>query len=501
MATPSEALPEKPTEALTRDEAAAELVRLASEIAAHDRRYYQQDAPTVSDADYDALRRRNQAIEARFPDLIRPDSPGKRVGAVPASGFAKIAHKVPMLSLDNAFAEEDVVEFLKRARRFLRFADDAELDVVAEPKIDGLSLSLRYEHRTLVSAATRGDGYEGENVTANAKTIGDIPDRLPKGAPDVVEVRGEVFLNKADFVKLNEGFAEAGKRTYANPRNFAAGSLRQIDVSVTASRPLRFFAYAWGEMSAMPADTQSGMEAAFAGWGLPVQERMRHCKTIEEALDFYHGIAADRAKLAYDIDGVVYKVDRLGLQERLGFVSRSPRWAIAHKFPAEQVQTVLNGIDIQVGRTGALTPVARLEPVTVGGVVVQNATLHNEDYIKGIGNDGEPIRDGRDIRIGDTVTVQRAGDVIPQIVDVDLSMRPPSAEPYKFRNRSVRCAAATPCARCIPRRDAWTRCVAAPAVSSATRRLSRSFAISFRASRSTSKGSATSRSPRFTRKV
>ncbi len=337
-----------------------------------------------------------------------------------------------MLSLDNAFADEDVVEFLKRVRRFLGMNDTAEVDVVAEPKIDGLSLSLRYEHRKLVSAATRGDGYEGENVTTNARTIGDIPDALPKDAPDVVEVRGEVFLNKADFVKLNEGFAEAGKRTYANPRNFAAGSLRQIDPSVTASRPLRFFAYAWGEMSEMPADTQSGVEAAFAEWGLPVQERMRHCKTIGDALDFYRGIAADRAKLAYDIDGVVYKVDRLDLQERLGFVSRSPRWAIAHKFPAEQVQTVLNGIDIQVGRTGALTPVARLEPVTVGGVVVQNATLHNEDYIKGIGNDGEPIRNGRDIRIGDTVTVQRAGDVIPQIVDVDLSARSPDAKPYAF---------------------------------------------------------------------
>jgi DNA ligase (NAD+) len=430
---------DKPVEELTPEQAKAELARLASEIAAHDRRYYQLDAPTVSDAEYDELRVRNQAVEARFPELIRPDSPSRRVGATPASGFAKVVHKVPMLSLDNAFAEEEVIEFLKRIRRFLRLDESAAVDVVAEPKIDGLSLALRYEDRALVSAATRGDGYEGENVTVNAKTLADIPERLPKEAPKVVEIRGEVFLNKADFAELNRGFAEAGQRTYANPRNFAAGSLRQIDPTVTASRPLHFFAYAWGEMSAMPADTQSGMLEAFAGWKLPVQKRMKHCRTIDEALAFYRSVAKDRAKLAYDIDGVVYKVDRLALQDRLGFVSRSPRWAIAHKFPAEQVQTVLKGIDIQVGRTGALTPVARLEPVTVGGVVVQNATLHNEDYIKGIGSDGEPIRNGKDIRIGDTVTVQRAGDVIPQIVDVDLSARPPSARPFKFPDKCPIC--------------------------------------------------------------
>jgi DNA ligase (NAD+) len=429
-----------PVEELTEKEAEAELKRLASEIAAHDRRYYQLDRPTVTDAEYDALRQRNLAIEARFPQLVRDDSPSIRVGAAPASGFAKIAHKVPMLSLDNAFAEDDVVEFLKRVRRFLGLGEDKPVDVVAEPKIDGLSLSLRYEDRVLVSAATRGDGYEGENVTANVRTIRDIPADLPKNAPDLVEVRGEVFLDKADFADLNRGFAKAGQRTYANPRNFAAGSLRQIDPAVTASRPLHFFAYAWGEMSEMPADTQSGMEAAFAKWKLPVQELVQHCRTIDEALGFYRRVAAERAKLAYDIDGVVYKVDRLDLQERLGFVSRSPRWAIAHKFPAEQVQTVLNGIDIQVGRTGALTPVARLEPVTVGGVVVQNATLHNEDYIRGIGSDGEPIRNGKDIRVGDTVTVQRAGDVIPQIVDVDLSARPPSAKPYKFPDKCPICA-------------------------------------------------------------
>lgn len=429
----------KPVNELTPDEAKAELARLAGEIAEHDKRYYQEDAPTVSDAEYDALRQRNNAVEARFPDLIRKDSPNRRVGAAPASGFGKVTHKVPMLSLDNAFAEEDVVEFLKRARRFLGMAEDAVLDVMAEPKIDGLSLSLRYEKRKLVSAATRGDGYEGENVTANARTIEDIPDELPKSAPEIAEIRGEVFLNKADFAKLNEGFAAEGKRTYANPRNFAAGSLRQIDPNITKSRPLRFFAYAWGEMSAMPADTQDGMLKAFEFWGLPTNPNSRHCQAIDDALAFYRETAAGRAKLAHDIDGVVYKVNRLDLQERLGFVSRSPRWAIAHKFPAEQVQTVLNGIDIQVGRTGALTPVARLEPVTVGGVVVSNATLHNEDYIKGIGSNGEPIRNGKDIRIGDTVTVQRAGDVIPQIVDVDLSARPPSAEPYAFPTKCPIC--------------------------------------------------------------
>ena len=425
--------------ALTEAEAAAELARLASEIAEHDRRYYQCDDPNISDAEYDDLRRRNNAVEKRFPNLVRADSPSRGVGAAPVTGFSKVRHKVPMLSLDNAFAEEDVVEFLKRVRRFLGLAEDAAVDVVAEPKIDGLSLSLRYEDRELVTAATRGDGYEGENVTVNARTIGDIPAKLPGEAPEVVEIRGEVFLNKADFTELNRGFAEAGKRTYANPRNFAAGSLRQIDPEVTGSRPLHFFAYGWGEMSAMPAETQGGMLAAFAKWQLPVNSSIQHCRTVDEALAFYRRIAGERPKLGYDIDGVVYKVDRLDLQGRLGFVSRSPRWAIAHKFPAEQVETVLDGIDIQVGRTGALTPVARLEPVTVGGVVVQNATLHNEDYIRAIGADGEPIRNGKDIRIGDTVTVQRAGDVIPQIVDVDLALRPSSAAPYRFPDRCPVC--------------------------------------------------------------
>ncbi|MGD9739373.1 MAG: NAD-dependent DNA ligase LigA [Bauldia sp.] len=423
---------EKAVDALTKAEAESELARLAAEIAYHDEAYHLRDAPEISDAAYDELRIRNAAIEARFPALVRPDSPSRKVGAKVSSTFAKVVHKVPMLSLDNAFDDESATEFLQRARRFLRIADEAKLDVMAEPKIDGLSMALRYERGRLVTAATRGDGYEGENVTANALTIRDIPKDLGGDPPAVVEIRGEVYLQKADFQKLNEGFAAAGGRTYANPRNFAAGSLRQIDPEVTGSRPLRFFAYAWGEVSSLPADTQDGMLKAFRIWGLPTNPLSRHCETIEAALAFYREIAAERARLPYDIDGVVYKVDRLDLRERLGFVSRSPRWAIAHKFPAEQVETVLNGIDIQVGRTGALTPVARLEPVTVGGVVVRNAGLHNEDYIRGIGSDGEPIRGGKDIRIGDAVTVQRAGDVIPQLIDVDLSRRPPSAVPYIF---------------------------------------------------------------------
>ncbi|MCW5714207.1 MAG: NAD-dependent DNA ligase LigA [Bauldia sp.] len=431
---------QKPVKDLDPFEAERELARLTEEIAGHDRRYYADDAPTVSDAEYDELRRRNSAIEARFPKLVRPDSPSRRVGTSVATAFSKVAHRVPMLSLDNAFADEEVVDFLGRARRFLRLGEDSVLDVMAEPKIDGLSLSIRYEDRRLAVAATRGDGFEGENVTENVRTIRQVPRTLPASAPDVVEVRGEVYLDKADFAELNRGFAAAGGRTYANPRNFAAGSLRQIDPGVTASRPLKFFAYAWGEIAGgAPTPTQSGMLALFAEWGLPTNPLSTHCPTIDDALAFYRRVGRERAGLPYDIDGVVYKVDRLDLQERLGFVSRSPRWAIAHKFPAEQVETVLRGIDIQVGRTGALTPVARLEPVTVGGVVVQNASLHNEDYIAGIGGDGAPIRGGKDIRIGDTVTVQRAGDVIPQIVDVDLGRRPPGAEPYRFPDRCPVC--------------------------------------------------------------
>ncbi len=430
---------EKPVKELSAPEAEAELTRLAEEIAEHDRRYYQDDAPTVTDAEYDALRKRNLEIESHFPELKREDSPSERVGAAPTGRFAKVRHVVPMLSLDNAFAEEDVAEFLNRVRRFLRVKEDDPLDFTAEPKIDGLSLNLRYEKQKLVSAATRGDGYEGENVTANARTIDDIPDALPKSAPDIVEVRGEVYMLHKDFAALNERLAAAGQRTIANPRNGAAGSLRQIDPSVTASRPLKFFAYTWGEMTKLPADTQSGVLAAFKAWGFKVNPLTKVRRSVEEALEFYRGIGEKRASLGYDIDGVVYKVDRLDLQERLGFVSRSPRWAIAHKFAAEQAQTILRGIDIQVGRTGALTPVARLEPVTIGGVVVTNATLHNEDYIRGIGSDGELIREGRDLRIGDMVTVQRAGDVIPQIVDIDLAKRPKDEKPYVFPNECPVC--------------------------------------------------------------
>jgi DNA ligase (NAD+) len=427
------AIAQKDVDALTREEAQAELKRLADEIAEHDRRYHQEDAPVISDADYDALRQRNARIEARFPDLILAESPSSQIGAAPASGFGKITHRVPMLSLDNAFSDDDVRDFVGRVRRFLKFDPlQGALAVTAEPKIDGLSLSLRYENRELVYAATRGDGTTGENVTANARTIGDIPATLDGDAPEVVEVRGEVYMAHRDFQALNERMAETGGKVFANPRNAAAGSLRQLKSEITAARPLRFFAYAWGEMSELPEDTQLGMVRHLGAWGFQVNPLMKRCDSVEELLAVYHGIEESRAQLDYDIDGVVYKVDRLDLQERLGFVSRSPRWAIAHKFPAEQAYTVLNDIEIQVGRTGALTPVAKLEPITVGGVVVSNATLHNEDYIKGIGQDGEPIRGGKDLRIGDTVRIQRAGDVIPQIVDVDLDKRPEGAEPFDF---------------------------------------------------------------------
>ncbi len=420
-------------EALTLEQAEAELTRLAAEIAEHDRHYFAEDAPTVSDAEYDALRKLNNAIEARFPELIRADSPSQRVGAEPTSGFGKITHKIPMLSLDNAFDDDDVRDFVGRVRRFLKFDPlMGALCVTAEPKIDGLSLSLRYEGGKLVSAATRGDGTVGENVTANARTIADIPQVLKGEAPDVAEIRGEVYMAHADFQSLNERMAANGGKVFANPRNAAAGSLRQLNPDITASRPLRFFAYAWGEMSELPADTQMGMVQAIGDWGFSINPKMQRCETVEDLIAVYHGIEEERATLGYDIDGVVYKVDRLDLQERLGFVSRSPRWAIAHKFPAEQAFTILNDIEIQVGRTGALTPVAKLEPVTVGGVVVSNATLHNEDYIKGIGQDGEPLRGGKDLRIGDTVKIQRAGDVIPQVIDVDLDKRPENAEPFEF---------------------------------------------------------------------
>ncbi|EFO31032.1 DNA ligase, NAD-dependent [Roseibium sp. TrichSKD4] len=427
-------------EALTSEQAETELERLANAIAKHDKLYHQDDAPAISDADYDALRRRNTAIEARFPDLVRDDSPSRNVGAAPSEAFSKIEHKVPMLSLDNAFNDEDVQDFVGRVRRFLKFDPlMGALAVTAEPKIDGLSLSLRYEAGALVYAATRGDGTTGENVTANAKTISDIPQKLSGDAPDVVEIRGEVYMAHADFQVLNQRMEANGGKVFANPRNAAAGSLRQLKSEITASRPLKFFAYAWGDMSALPADTQMGMVEQMKVWGFQINPLMKRCETVEELLAVYHGIEEDRATLGYDIDGVVYKVDRLDLQQRLGFVSRSPRWAIAHKFPAEKAYTILNEIDIQVGRTGALTPVAKLEPVTVGGVVVSNATLHNEDYIKGIGQDGEPIRGGKDLRPGDTVQVQRAGDVIPQIVDVDLSKRKEGAEPFEFPSVCPRC--------------------------------------------------------------
>lgn len=420
-------------DALTPDQAAVELKRLASEIAEHDRRYHQEDAPSISDADYDALRRRNSAIEERFPALAVEDGPSTQVGAAPASGFGKITHRVPMLSLDNAFNDDDVRDFVGRVRRFLKFDPlQGVLGVTAEPKIDGLSLSLRFENGELVYAATRGDGTTGENVTANARTIKDIPQTLAGEVPAVVEIRGEVYMAHKDFQALNERMDANGGKVFANPRNAAAGSLRQLKSEITASRPLRFFAYAWGEMSAMPAETQFGMVDQLKDWGFQINPLMKRCETVEELLGVYHGIEESRAQLDYDIDGVVYKVDRLDLQERLGFVSRSPRWAIAHKFPAEQAFTVLNDIEIQVGRTGALTPVAKLEPITVGGVVVSNATLHNEDYIKGIGQDGEPIREGKDLRIGDTVKIQRAGDVIPQIVDIDLDKRPADAVAFEF---------------------------------------------------------------------
>jgi DNA ligase (NAD+) len=418
---------------LTEKQAKSEHARLAAEIAEHDRRYYQDDAPIVSDAEYDRLRQRYAAIEARFPQLRTIESLTQRVGAAPAARFAKVRHAVPMLSLDNAFAEQDVIDFVGRIRRFLRLADDEPVAFSAEPKIDGLSMSLRYEDGALVTGATRGDGFEGEDVTANVKTLEDVPKKLKgRGVPAVCEVRGEIYMTKAAFLELNRKQAKAGKQLYVNPRNTAAGSLRQLDPTITASRPLGFFAYAWGQMSEMPAKTQSGMIKWLESCGFKTNPLTKVCHSVEELLAFHREIETQRAHLDYDIDGVVYKVDRLDWQERLGFVSRSPRWAIAHKFPAERAITMLKDIEIQVGRTGTLTPVAKLEPVTVGGVVVQNATLHNEDYIKGIGGKGEPLRHGRDIRIGDTVIVQRAGDVIPQVVDVVLDKRPKDAEPYPF---------------------------------------------------------------------
>ncbi len=407
---------------LTEKQAKAEHARLEAEIKAHDRRYYQDDAPTVSDADYDALRRRYEAIEARFPDLRTLESLSLKIGAAPSGRFAKVRHAVPMLSLDNAFNEQDVLDFVDRIRRFLKLAADAPLVFTAEPKIDGLSMSLRYQDGELIRAATRGDGAEGEDVTPNIRTLKDIPQKLKgRNLPAICEVRGEVYMTKPDFLALNKRQAEAGEQVFANPRNSAAGSLRQKDPAITASRPLHFFAYGWGEMSAMPEQTQSEMIAWLAARGFATNPLWKTCHSPEEMLAFHRKIEAQRATLDYDIDGVVYKVDRLDWQRRLGFVSRNPRWAIAHKFPAEKATTIVNDIEIQVGRTGALTPVAKLEPVTVGGVVVRNATLHNEEEIARL-----------DVRIGDTVRIQRAGDVIPQVLGVVLEKRPKDAKPYKF---------------------------------------------------------------------
>jgi DNA ligase (NAD+) len=423
---------------LTQADAMVELARLADALGQANAAYHRDDAPLISDAAYDALKQRNAAIEARFPDLKRADSPSDQVGAVVADGFGKVPHAVRMLSLGNAFSDEDVTDFDERLRKYLGLSADQPLRYTAEPKIDGLSLSLRYEAGTLVQAATRGDGAVGENVTANARTITDIPQRLT-GAPAVLEVRGEVYMRHDDFAALNARQADKGAKTFANPRNAAAGSLRQLDAGITAARPLRFFAYAWGALSAPLAATQSGAIARLAELGFATNPLTATCDSPADLIAIYQGIEAQRTSLGYDIDGVVYKVDDLALQHRLGFRSTTPRWAIAHKFPAELAWTVLEAIDIQVGRTGALSPVARLAPVTVGGVVVSNATLHNEDYIAGRGGDGQPIRQGRDIRIGDWVQVYRAGDVIPKIKDVDSARRPAGATPYIFPDTCPEC--------------------------------------------------------------
>jgi len=412
----------KPAANLNEAEAASELKRLATEIAHHDELYYRKDAPEISDAEYDALRARNGEIEARFPHLMRDDSPSLRVGAAPVEAFGKVVHRVPMLSLGNVFDEEGLRDFLDRIRRFLGLQSIDGLAFTAEPKIDGLSITLRYENGKLVQGATRGDGYEGENVTANVRTIADIPKSVgAKAFPSAFEVRGEIYMRHSDFEKLNSEQAKQGLKVFANPRNAAAGFVRQLDPCVTARRPLRFFAYGWGDVERLPADTQWGVYEALSDWDFPVNPFMRLTNSVGEMLETYREIEQRRAGLGYDIDGVVYKINRFDLQERLGFVSRSPRFAVAHKFPAEKATTVLRDIDIQVGRTGALTPVAKLDPVTVGGVVVQNATLHNEDEIA-----------RKDVRIGDTVIVQRAGDVIPQILGVVLEKRPKGAKRFVF---------------------------------------------------------------------
>ena len=412
-------------------EARIEHARLAEELSKHDQHYYQEDAPVISDAQYDALRQRYEALEKKFPELVTDQSLTQKVGSKPSEKFAKIKHSAPMLSLGNVFSNEDVWDFVARVRRFLGFAQSHKICFTAEPKIDGLSCSLRYERGVLISAATRGDGFEGEDVTANIQTLKEIPRQLAGAAPEILEVRGEVYMTHEDFERLNQRQQSLGKALFANPRNAAAGSLRQLDAKVTATRPLRFFAYAWGAVSQMPAATQAGVLDAFRAYGLPVNPLTRVCCSTEEMLEHFQIIESQRATLGYDIDGVVYKVDPIELQTRLGFVSRAPRWAVAHKFPAEQATTIIRDIEIQVGRTGALTPVARLAPVTVGGVIVSNATLHNEEEIS-----------RKDIRVGDTVIIQRAGDVIPQIIDVDLSKRPTTTKPFIFPHVCPRCGSA-----------------------------------------------------------
>ncbi|RWR10465.1 NAD-dependent DNA ligase LigA [Sinirhodobacter populi] len=446
--TPTNDLAADPTGAVgadvsqvTREAAPAEMSRLATAIEAANTAYHTLDAPEISDSDYDSLKQRLIALEARFPDLARPDSPTRKVGATVAEGFGKVVHEVRMMSLENGFSEEDVRDFDARVRSYLGLGPHDPLTYTAEPKIDGLSLSLRYENGLLVRAATRGDGEVGENVTENARTIADIPHRLT-GAPDLLEVRGEVYMGHADFEALNARQAERGERTFANPRNAAAGSLRQLDPRVTAGRALRFFAYAWGALSAPLSDTQLGVIARFRALGFSTNLLTVLCSGPDEMLAQYRVIEEQRATLGYDIDGVVYKVNDLALQRRLGFRATTPRWALAHKFPAQLAWTRLEKIEIQVGRTGALSPVARLMPVTVGGVVVSNATLHNEDYIAGRDSRGEQIRGGKDIREGDWVQVYRAGDVIPKVADVDLSRRPPDAVPYVFPTECPVCGSA-----------------------------------------------------------
>ena len=442
--------PDIPIEDLSERQAKAELARLAHVIAYHDRRYYQEDAPEISDAEYDQLHSRNAAIERRFPHLMREDSPSRRVGAKPASGFAKVRHAVPMLSLSNAFEETEVREFFARIRRFLGLKADDPVAVMAEPKIDGLSCTLRYEKGRFIQAATRGDGTDGEDITRNVLTMDDVADRLPgSGWPDVLEVRGEIYMERHAFAELNERQRAAGKQVFANPRNAAAGSVRQLDPRVTAQRPLKVLAYAWGEISAPIAPTLQEVRARFADWGFKLNEPSRLCHGVEEVLEYYAEMEGARAELAFEIDGLVYKLNDIALQERMGYVSRAPRWAISHKFPPEKAQTRLNKITIQVGRTGALTPVANLEPITVGGVVVSRATLHNPDEIE-----------RKDVREGDTVIVQRAGDVIPQVVGVVQDKRPKDSQPFVFPD-ACPCELKTPVVR--PEGEVVPRCSGAMA--------------------------------------